>query len=99
MEENYLAQQPPWLINNAHYCIDEDSPTNNDNQKNNFLKYQVKHKNTKDFYTDRSKSMRRKVSFEETSISTVEMTSIKVPLKKIQKMGNIYRLLELYAVH
>ena len=34
MEENHLAQQPPWLLNNAQFCYAEESPTNNDNEKN-----------------------------------------------------------------
>ena len=41
VEENHLAQHPPWLINNANFCYDGDSPTNNDNEKNNTF-YSIK---------------------------------------------------------
>ena len=35
LEENYMAHQPPWLLINANFCYNEESPTNNDREKNN----------------------------------------------------------------
>ena len=62
--ENHLAQEPPWLISNAHFWYDRDLPTNNDNEKNQpFLEHKEKHKNNKETYTDKSNIMERKVHF------------------------------------
>ena len=33
VEENHLAQQLQWLLKNAHFSNDEESPTKNDNEK------------------------------------------------------------------
>ena len=33
VEENCLAQQTPWLMNNVRFCYDGDSPANNDSEK------------------------------------------------------------------
>ena len=57
-EENYLAQHPPLLINNAHFCYD-GLPLNDVNDKKNTF-YYIK-KNTQMSYTDGSKSMGKKV--------------------------------------
>ena len=60
LEENYLAQQLLWLLNNIHYCYDGDLPTNKYNEKRqHFLQHKEQHKNTKEAYTDESKSMRK----------------------------------------
>ena len=37
VEENYLAQQPSWLINNTNFCYDSESLTDNDNEKKTIL--------------------------------------------------------------
>ena len=35
----YLAQKPIWIINNANFCYEGNSSTNNDNEeKQHFLK-------------------------------------------------------------
>ena len=34
VEKNHLAQQPPWLIHNAHFGYGGDLPANNNNDKN-----------------------------------------------------------------
>ena len=63
------------------------------------MQYKVKHRNTKEAYTDDSKIMGKKVGFaavfmnvirraalpEEASIHTTEMTAIKIALKEIHK--------------
>ena len=68
-------------------------------RKNNTFCSIKKNKNIKEIYTDRSKNIRRKVSFaevftditrrgalfEETSIHTDEMTAMKVLLKEVHK--------------
>ena len=41
VEENHLAQQLPWLINNVHFCYDGNSSANNDDDKNNTF-YSIK---------------------------------------------------------
>ena len=33
VKEKHIAQQPPWLINNADICYVGESPNNNDNKK------------------------------------------------------------------
>ena len=33
VEENHLAQQSAWLINNVYFCYDGDLPGNNENKK------------------------------------------------------------------
>ena len=48
LEENHLAQPPPQLINNVHFCYDRDSPINYDNKKRqHFLQHEGKYRNTK----------------------------------------------------
>ena len=43
IEENHLAQQPPWLLNNIYFYYDRDLPTNNDNEeKQCFLQHKKK---------------------------------------------------------
>ena len=37
MEENHLAQQTSWLLNNTYICFDGASTNNNDNNKKHFL--------------------------------------------------------------
>ena len=32
-EQNHLAQQFLWLLNNKYFCYDGELPTNNDNKK------------------------------------------------------------------
>ena len=62
VKENHPAQRL-WLLNNKHFCYGGESPINNDNEiKQHFLQHK-KHKNTKEAYTDRSKSTGRKVGF------------------------------------
>ena len=36
------AQQPPWLLNIAHFCYDGKSPTNSDNEIKNNISYIIK---------------------------------------------------------
>ena len=41
VKENYLVQHLPWLLNNAHFCYNRESPTNNDNEeKQHFLQHE-----------------------------------------------------------
>ena len=68
-------------------------------KKQHFLQHKEKHKNTKEAYTNGSKSMGKKIGFatvftdiirrgvlpEEAFIHTDKMTSIKVALKEIHK--------------
>ena len=37
MEENHLAQQPPWLLYDTHFFYYGELPTNNENEKNNTI--------------------------------------------------------------
>ena len=37
VEENQLAQQPPWQINNENFCYDGNSPNNNNNEEKTTL--------------------------------------------------------------
>ena len=46
VEENHLAQQPPWLINNIHFCYVGDSPANNNNEKKHFHSIKIPRKLT-----------------------------------------------------
>ena len=41
MKENYLSQQLSWLLNNAHFCYDEESPTIGTMRINN-ISYSIK---------------------------------------------------------
>ena len=81
-----------------------DLPVNNNNEKKqHFLQHKERHKNTKEAYTDWSKSMGKKVAFamvftdnsnwralsEEASIHTTEITAIKEALKELHKREDI----------
>ena len=50
VEENYMAQQPPWLLKIA-LCYDREGHTNNNKKNQHFLKHKEKHKNTTETYT------------------------------------------------
>ena len=52
IENNKLAQPPPWLLNNTSFCHDGKLPT----------KHKEKYKNTKEAYTDRLQRIGKKVA-------------------------------------
>ena len=54
IEENHLAQQFSWLLNNTYFGYDGEFPT---------LQHKGKPKNTKKAYTDELKSIRQNVGF------------------------------------
>ena len=83
------------LINNAHFCYEGDSFTNNNNEKKQHFLQHKKTEYTRKAYMDRSMSMRRQVGFaavfmEDASIHTAVMTVVKGALKKIKKRWIIY---------
>ena len=58
------TQQPPWMINNLALCYMGERCNGSDNErKQHFLQHKEKHKDTKEAYTDGSKSTGRKVGF------------------------------------
>ena len=77
IEGNHLAQ---YLRNNAYFCYDGKSPTDNDNKKEqNFLQHKEKQINTKDVYTDRCKQERKLALMPDKAfIHMTEMTAIKI---------------------
>ena len=49
VKKNYMAQKPPWLLNNVYFCFDGKLSTDIDNkEKQHFLQNKEKHKNTKE---------------------------------------------------
>ena len=99
------TQQTLWLVNNILFCYEGKKHTKNKSKrKQHFLKDEEKHSNSKEAYTDRSKSTRRKVGYsavfadttrreelpEESSIHTVEMTAIKEIKERVDIKWIIY---------
>ena len=81
-EKNHLAQQFKRILSNTCFCYDRKSPINNDNEKKlHFLQHKEKYKDTKETYTDRLKSKRKKVDFAAvfTDITRRQTLSVKSP--------------------
>ena len=84
VEENHIAQPPPWLINNVHFCYDVDYPANNHNEKN--IKIPKKHTQMDQKTWKRRQALQHYSQIEEVSIHTFEMTVLKVALNEIHKI-------------
>ena len=58
------TQQPSWMVNNTSFCYEGEKCSWDDNErKQHFLQHKEKHKSNKEAFTDRSKSIGRKVGF------------------------------------
>ena len=64
IEQMNQIQQPSWLINNIIFCYDREKQTGNDSErKQHILQHKGNHSNNREAYTDRSKSIGKKVGF------------------------------------
>ena len=60
-EEMNQTQQPPWLVNNILFCYEGDKHTGNESErKQHFLQHKGKHSNSKEAYTEGSKTQEGK---------------------------------------
>ena len=97
IKEMNQTQQLPWLANNILFYYEGEKHTKNESEwKQNFLQHKEKNSNSKEAYTDGSKSTGKKVGYaaiitdttrrgelpEEASIHTAEMTAMKEIKKK-----------------
>ena len=60
--KNIMTQYPPRLLNSITYCHEGEYVLKNVGKKH-FLQHKVKHKNSKEVYTDGSKIIGKKMDF------------------------------------
>ena len=102
------------MVNNILFCYEGDKHTGNESEKKqHFLQHKEKHSNSKEAYTDESKSTGKIVGYaavftdstrrgavpEGISIHTAEMTQMKKIKEREDIRWVIYILVELNAGH